>query len=357
MLLSPSREALGSAPVADTLGPIAARGRTACALALALAAALAAIGAAFAASEHAAGAPRCFGAASLDRVHPCQNPKLRRMVVPSPEDALLMADGRPCVRVEAPFRACAFGAPPERATRVVALLGDSHAEHWRTPLYLVAQRLRWSVVLVTRGSCFFTTAVQDAPPAKRDGCVEWNRAVVDWFARHPEISAVVTSAHPGPVYRRPGETMVSAWARGYLAAWDELPPTVRQILVIRDVPFIDPGTLPCVEQAMARRLDAGRLCAVPRIRAVHHDAEVVAAKHVRNRQAQVIDMTDFFCGARRCFPVIGGALVFKDFYTHLTTVYGRTLGPYLLRKVVRATASWGSPGRARALPRTGVRDG
>jgi hypothetical protein len=36
------------------------------------------------------------------------------------------------------------------------------------------------------------------------------------------------------------------------------------------------------------------------------------------------------CDARACFPVIGGALVYKD-STHVTSVHGRTLGPYLLR--------------------------
>jgi hypothetical protein len=43
-----------------------------------------------------------------------------------------------------------------------------------------------------------------------------------------------------------------------------------------------------------------------------------------------VDLTKFFCDSRQCFPVIGGALVYKD-ATHITSVYGRTLGPYLLR--------------------------
>ena len=40
------------------------------------------------------------------------------------------------------------------------------------------------------------------------------------------------------------------------------------------------------------------------------------------------------CDARRCFPVVGGALVHKDEH-HMTTVFARTLWPYLARRVDR----------------------
>ena len=43
-------------------------------------------------------------------------------------------------------------------------------------------------------------------------------------------------------------------------------------------------------------------------------------------------MTRFFCSKRRCFPVVGGALVYKD-DQHITEVYGTTLGPYLRRAI------------------------
>ena len=43
-------------------------------------------------------------------------------------------------------------------------------------------------------------------------------------------------------------------------------------------------------------------------------------------------MTRFFCDKRRCYPVIGGALVYKNI-DHLTDVYAATLGPFLLQRV------------------------
>jgi len=46
----------------------------------------------------------------------------------------------------------------------------------------------------------------------------------------------------------------------------------------------------------------------------------------------VIDMTRYFCSARRCQSVIGGALVHKD-GAHLTRMFAATLGPFVLRAV------------------------
>jgi hypothetical protein len=39
------------------------------------------------------------------------------------------------------------------------------------------------------------------------------------------------------------------------------------------------------------------------------------------------------CDARRCPPVIGGALVYKDVESHMTDVYASILGPFLRREV------------------------
>ena len=53
-----------------------------------------------------------------------------------------------------------------------------------------------------------------------------------------------------------------------------------------------------------------------------------------HRRVRVIDMTPFFCSRRRCLPVIGGALVYKD-REHMTEVFATSLGPYLARAIDR----------------------
>jgi hypothetical protein len=47
-------------------------------------------------------------------------------------------------------------------------------------------------------------------------------------------------------------------------------------------------------------------------------------------RVRLVDLTRFFCDGRRCFAVVGGALVNRD-VSHMTTAFATTLGPYLLR--------------------------
>ena len=106
-------------------------------------------------------------------------------------------------------------------------------------------------------------------------------------------------------------------------------------MVIRDSPEARYDTLTCVARAIARRRPAADRCAVPRAAALRADPAAVAASEAGSPRAQTVDLTDFFCGSRRCFPVVGGVLVYKD-ENHLTPLFAQTLGPYLLRSVESA---------------------
>ena len=68
---------------------------------------------------------------------------------------------------------------------------------------------------------------------------------------------------------------------------------------------------------------------MPRKRALVTDPSISAAQQLKARFTP-IDLTNFFCDERDCFPVVGGVLVHKD-VDHLTQDFAATLGPYLLR--------------------------
>jgi hypothetical protein len=120
---------------------------------------------------------------------------------------------------------------------------------------------------------------------------------------------------------------------GYRAAWSALPRSVRRIVVIRDTPKVRGNTDTCVEQAIARRRRPGIACAVARsISLDDRDPAYSAAVRSRSGRVRAVDLTRYFCDRRRCYPVIGGALVFKD-PTHMTGEWARTLAPFLQRVV------------------------
>jgi hypothetical protein len=277
--------------------------------------------------------PRCFGAASRDPVHGCDNPRLRLSVTPTPGQALITPNA-PCTPASLTGLVipCIFGAPLTPSTEQVALVGDSHAETWRGALARVADALRWNAISLTRSSCSYSDAVPTLAPSLAVACLDWRAGVVAWFQANPQVSTVFVADNDlGEAFGATGKTPLANQVAGYLDAWRELPASVKHIIVIRDTPFPGIGTAPCVEAAISHHKSAGVACALPRAAAVYPDPAADAAFEDEPR-ASVIDLTDFFCGVKVCPPVIGGVLVYKD-GSHMTNLFSTTLGPYLLARV------------------------
>jgi peptidoglycan/LPS O-acetylase OafA/YrhL len=282
--------------------------------------------------------PHCFGAAARDPRHPCHNPALRSIVVPTPVEAEKLPNA-PCRITERDqrLRVCAFGVAPARALTTVAVVGDSHASHWRPALDAVAQARRWRGLSITRTGCAFSLATPDVVPRARTHCTQWKHQVLDWFDRHPEVGTVVVAAHAGAgVVAPPDRDPFTVKRDGYAAAWRALPRSVHRIVVIRDTPRMRGGTLDCVQEAMSDgERSVGAECAVPRRLALQPDPQVAAASRTPSKHVSVVDLTSLLCDARTCLAVVGGALAFKD-EDHLTPVFAATLGPYLQRGIDRA---------------------
>ncbi|MCW3038098.1 MAG: acyltransferase [Solirubrobacterales bacterium] len=301
----------------------------------------------------AASAPtsRCFGAAAHDASAKCRDPKLRLTVLPTPEDALLEPNGR-CTPVGQTkiLLPCAFGVAKKKADAVVALVGDSHASHWRAALEDTAQERNWRGISITRSSCPFSRAVARLDdPGDQQACRDWNRASLAWFTAHPRVHTVFVSEHSGGRVLVPaGSTTERTQVAGYLAVWKALPASVTRIFVIRDTPRNASGTADCVERAMAAKKPAGPACAVPLKTALRPDPAVTAAAQAPGDRVKVVDLTSFMCSSRLCLPVIGGALVHKDI-DHLTQTFSASLGPFLTRRVV-ALGVPGAPETGGAQP-------
>jgi peptidoglycan/LPS O-acetylase OafA/YrhL len=279
--------------------------------------------------------PRCFGAAAMDRAHPCSNRSLLRVVVPSP----IAAVGRPnspCRFIQTrPFHVCTFGVPRAKATSTIALVGDSHASHWRAALDLVARANHWYGLSITRSGCPFSRTAKVLRVPLFAQCIKWNHQLPAWFAKHPEVSTMFVVQESGQKWVVPrGQSPYSAQVNGFQRAWRTLPASIKHVVVIHDTPKDRDSTAACVERAMAKHQRAGVACKVPRSVAMDPDAEATAAAHAHMPRVRVVDLNRFFCDSRWCYPVIGGALVHKDQH-HMTVVFATTLGPYLEHDVNR----------------------
>jgi hypothetical protein len=264
----------------------------------------------------------CFGAAARDPEVPCTNRD--RTVTPSLQQARTLPNS--------PCRSITAGAPPvchfgvAGGAETIALVGDSHAGHWRAAFEHVATAKGWSGVSITRSSCPLQKAVRDLREPRRSQCARFKRDVFAWFERHPEVTTVFVAglSSGSGVEPRGGRSRFETAVRGYLGAWAAL--GTRRVVVLRDTPRFRGGTDRCIARALRRRRAPGTACALPRSFALPRDPAVVAARRTRR---EVLDLTPFFCDAR-CYPVIGGALVVRD-ANHMTGTYSATLGPYVLR--------------------------
>jgi peptidoglycan/LPS O-acetylase OafA/YrhL len=285
--------------------------------------------------------PACFGAAARDARKPCENKDLRAKVVPLPV-AARSEENAPCpnFRKENGVSVCDFGVKPEQAQKTVALIGDSHASHWRAPLDIVVRERGWRGLSVTRTSCVYSAATKLTPEPTKSQCLRWVANVPKFFRAHPEIDTVFVVAITGGRVNVPrGRTMFEAKMNGVRKAWKALPDTVKHIVVIRDTPRITRATVECVDAAIAAKRAAGVECAVRREAALEDDPALVAARKEHSPRLQAIDLSEVFCGKLICFPVIGGALVFKDLH-HFTRVFAETLAPPLGRKVQALAQEW-----------------
>ena len=194
----------------------------------------------------------------------------------------MLSPNAPCAIVsqKIPYT-CQFGVRASIADRTIALVGDSHAAHWRGAIEVVAQARRWRGYSVTRSGCPLSTAQPDLAKSRRDGCTRWRSAVITWFRQHPQVRTVFVSQLAGLDVRAPRGTSEREYAvQGYRRAWRRLPKTVRQIIVLRDTPVTRDDTTLCVERARTARKRAGSTCAFPRsvaLRAIRPSSRRAAA--------------------------------------------------------------------------------
>lgn len=104
-----------------------------------------------------------------------------------------------------------------------------------------------------------------------------------------------------------------------MRAWTSAGATVT---VLADPPLGEVRPAGCV----TLHPDDPLACAVDRAVAQPPDPLVAAARAIP--EAQVIDLTDYFCDERLCYAVVGNVAVYYD-ENHMNREYARSLTPML----------------------------
>ena len=277
----------------------------------------------------------CFGPQAMVPANRCTPVEGSGQLVPPPEvvDAQNRQPAYPGCQAggtTAVPRNCELGAPATEADRVVALVGDSHATQWFPAFDQLGKDLGWQVLTFTKSGCPFTASLRVLPDEQTDemmlSCQTWNEAVRDVLVAS-DVSYVFTAAFStaygfeppdGLALRQPGSD-------GFIALWSELADAGIEVFAIADVPRTQGDNVPnCLAAHPGDRM----ACSVPRSEALPGSALVAAATGATDERIHLVDLTDQFCDAQVCYPVVGDLIVYRD-YSHIAVDYSLALVPYL----------------------------
>jgi hypothetical protein len=218
---------------------------------------------------------------------------------------------------------CYWGTGKPR--RVVALVGDSHAEHWRGALHRIAKAKNWQVIEVFSNGCPATSArsvVFERRSRDGDLCLNWTaKATAALKALHPDD--IITTAFAQENVFEP----VGSGPAGFEQVWQEWLGFSR-VTVLRDIPTTAHRRGP---QCLAVNAGKPQACSNPRATVLIDDDMMRAARAMR-REVNLVDLSDYFCDGKRCYAVIGGASVYYD-YDHMSNQFSASLAAPLLRQL------------------------
>ncbi len=258
--------------------------------------------------------------------YPAFLPDSPTTVVPEPTQVRRIlptgAEGRCKSTISADYTpVCEFGNPDASST--IALVGDSHIEHY-LPAFeqIVARNRDVRIATFFHASCPFSTAVRVSDDQRGRPCQNANEQTMARLLADQSIDLVVTSNRTAlPFVSAPD---VPDPAAGFAETWTALIENGTPVVVLKDSPVMRPGdeTTFCVINNRA----APERCGVPLAEAMPVDHQIEAADLVP--EITFVDTTAWFCTADECPAVINNVLVFRD-DQHLSVHYAQSLHPHV----------------------------
>jgi hypothetical protein len=190
----------------------------------------------------------------------------------------------------------------------------------RSTADVAAQALGLKAISLTEAGCGLATEVYPGWPPVDKQCRRHSEQVLRWLREHPSVHTVLLAASAAHGYTEDG----------LRALWSRIPRSVRRVNVVVDVPRVSYKTADCVQAVRTRHAVSDGACAVPRDKQALPPDPAPGAVAQSAPRVHLIDLTRYFCDSQHCFPVIGGAYVYRD-TNHMNPIFAATLGPYLLQ--------------------------
>ncbi|MFI5779746.1 acyltransferase family protein [Nocardia sp. NPDC051570] len=218
---------------------------------------------------------------------------------------------------------CAYG--DTAAARTLAVVGNSHAEHWMPALQTLAERHHFRLLVHLKMGCPLTLDQEaDYKGEPNPDCGDWSREVIDLLGAERPDWVFTTGT-------RPADEGGDETPDDYLDVWSALSQRGLNVVAVRDTPWLRRNGIRY--RAIDCLADGGTPagCGMRRADALA-PVDPAAARAGAFPNVFPIDVTDAFCDRDVCPVVIGNVLVYHDEH-HLTSSYSRTLAPELERRL------------------------
>jgi hypothetical protein len=231
---------------------------------------------------------------------------------------------------------CVFG-DTSHPVLTVALVGDSMAGDWFTPLQAIAIKRHWRLITELHSVCPLSSALMITPDTggPYTPCHSWGKAVMHDLVTRIKPNVVITSEYPGLAtikHPKGGAASQQDIGAGMAKYWRELEHHGISVVAIKESPIMAHGIPDC----LSKHPGDPSQCAEPRSQAVKQHLPTVYATRATGGKVPLIDMNSLICGPVDCSPVVGNVLVYQDSH-HLTSTYALTTAPYLEKRLLRVS--------------------
>ncbi len=234
-----------------------------------------------------------------------------------------------------PFQAdhpeCIAGDPASSTT--VALIGDSRGAMFNAGFQRAAEQQHWRLLMMSKAACPIAalplTAHFDGFTEALQRCTSWRDQIMARLqAERPQLIVVSTARLYGGdgtgVWQQPGfDHYDDHWISGLAQTVRSLRGTGAQVLILGAIP--DPIAM--VPNCLSAHLDDVGVCAASPSQSVLSGPGAIAERTaVEANGGHYAALTDLFCTATRCPPIIGDTMVYYD-GGHITREYSEVLAP------------------------------
>ncbi|WP_338040107.1 acyltransferase family protein [Nocardia huaxiensis] len=225
---------------------------------------------------------------------------------------------------------CVYGDAD--AERTLAVVGNSHAEHWLPALQILAEQHRFRITVFLKMGCPLTVAEEPMYKGQRNpDCRDWSHDVIERLADQRPDWVFTTGT-------RPADGGGDETPQDYLDVWSALTRNHLNVIAIRDTPWLRRNgiryrAIDCLASG-GDRISCG-MQRPDALSAVNPAARPAAAFS----QVHTIDLNDAVCEPDVCAVVEGNILVYHDEH-HLTASYARSLAPELGRQLQPILGWW-----------------